>query len=447
MTPGSLGGVSATTLPLARLIATTKLPTRHGTFAMLGYDVDGTELVALAVGLDDPPAGVVPWVRVHSECLTGDALGSLRCDCGEQLQAALHAIMEHGYGAVVYARGHEGRGIGLLEKLKAYALQDAGMDTLDANLALGHPADARRYDQAAAVLADLGLTRIALLSSNPAKEEELAALGVEVVQRLRLGVPDRPENVVYLNTKRARMRHDSEPTEVIPATEHWGGPREIYDDLVASGPQLVIAQLGQSLDGFIASRTGDGHALTGSEDHRHLHHLRSLVDAVVVGGATVAADDPRLTVREVPGVNPVRVIADPRGQVAPTASLLSNPEAPTIWLVGASAPTDLTAGRHVEIVRMPTDGPFAPAAIVDALARRGLGRVLIEGGGRLVSSFVAARELDRLFVTITPTLVGDGVPGLRFDGEDALSDALRPRPRSFRLGADVGLELNLRAPR
>ncbi len=426
--------------------ATTVLPTRHGQFSMLGYVAGDTDQVALVVGLDAPPPGVLPWVRIHSECLTGDAFGSLRCDCGEQLQAALAAIMDHGYGAVVYARGHEGRGIGLVEKLKAYALQDDGMDTLDANLALGHPADARRYDEAAAVLRDLGLTRIALLSSNPTKEEALESLGVSVVQRLRLGVPDRPENAFYLNTKRDRMRHDSEPTPVIPATLLQGAPPEVYADLEAVGPDLIIAQLGQSLDGFIASRTGDSRFVTGDEDRRHLHRLRSLVDAVVVGAATVLADDCQLTVREVRGSNPVRVVLDPRGVVGPTAAVLADPAAPTLWCVGASAPRDLTAGAHVEIVRLAEDGAFTPSAVLGLLAQRGLGRVLVEGGGRLVSSFVAAGAVDRLFVTVAPLVVGDGVPGLRFDGHDRLADALRGRATSFRLGQDLCMVLDLRAP-
>ena len=442
-----VGVMSEPTTVVAERVTTTVLPTRHGEFAMHGYLVDDTEMVALTVGLDAPPTGTLPWVRVHSECLTGDAFGSLRCDCGEQLQAALAAIMEHGYGALVYALGHEGRGIGLIEKLKAYALQDRGFDTVDANLALGHPADARRYDGPAAILRDLGLDRIVLISANPAKEEALAHLGVRVVDRLRLGVPDRPQNVGYLNTKRLRMRHDSAPTEVIPATSLFGGPQEVYDSLAELGPQFVIAQMGQSADGFIATRTGDSAGLTGSEDHRHLHRLRSLVDAVVVGAATVLADDCRLTVRLVPGVNPTRVVADPQARVAPTASVLADAEAPTLWLVGASAPEGLTAGSHVEIVRLSGEGPFDPAEIVDVLARRGLGRVLVEGGGRLVSAFLAAGQLDRLFVTIAPLLLGDGVPGVRLPGSDALADAVRPRPRSFRLGDDLCFELNLRAPR
>src|SRR5690606_320947 len=160
----------------------TVLPTRHGAFRMLGFrDVTGTEHVALVMGLTEPDPLDAPLVRVHSECLTGDAFGSWRCDCGEQLDAALAAVAAEGEGAVVYVRGHEGRGIGLLEKLRVYALQDAGADTVDANLALGHSPDARTYDQSAAILHDLGVHRIRLLSSNPAKEEALSALGVDVV--------------------------------------------------------------------------------------------------------------------------------------------------------------------------------------------------------------------------------------------------------------------------
>src|SRR5690606_16013676 len=147
-------------------LADTVMPTRHGTFRMTAYrdDLD-LEHVVLSVGIAD--AGVqqrdldrAPLVRVHSECLTGDALGSHRCDCGEQLQRALHLVMQDGYGALVYVGGHEGRGIGLVEKLRAYALQDTGVDTVDANLQLGHPADQRTYGQTAATLADLGVNRI-----------------------------------------------------------------------------------------------------------------------------------------------------------------------------------------------------------------------------------------------------------------------------------------------
>jgi 3,4-dihydroxy 2-butanone 4-phosphate synthase/GTP cyclohydrolase II len=189
-----------------RRVAETRLPTRHGNFAAIGYRdlVTGAEHVALVAGDPADPDAVV---RVHSECLTGDALGSLRCDCGPQLDAALAAVGRRG-GAVVYLRGHEGRGIGLLAKLQAYALQDGGCDTVEANLELGLPADAREYGAAAAILADLGVERLRLLTNNPAKVEGLSAHGVTVTDRLPLHVAATEHSVAYLAAKRDRMGHD-----------------------------------------------------------------------------------------------------------------------------------------------------------------------------------------------------------------------------------------------
>ena len=189
-----------------RRVGETRLPTRHGEFAAVGYRdlLTGAEHLALVCGDPTAPEAVV---RVHSECLTGDALGSLRCDCGPQLDAALAAIARHG-GVVVYLRGHEGRGIGLLAKIQAYALQDAGRDTVEANLELGLPADAREYGAAAAVLADLGVEELRLLTNNPAKVEGLCGHGVIVTDRLPLHVSATEHSVAYLAAKRDRMGHD-----------------------------------------------------------------------------------------------------------------------------------------------------------------------------------------------------------------------------------------------
>ncbi|MEJ5944393.1 RibD family protein [Pseudokineococcus basanitobsidens] len=222
-----------------------------------------------------------------------------------------------------------------------------------------------------------------------------------------------------------------------------------YGPLVAAGPRLVLAQLGQSLDGFVAARTGDAVFVTGEEDRRHLHRLRALTDAVVVGVSTVAADDCRLTVREVAGPSPVRVVLDPRARLPRGARLLGDDGPRVLWCVGrARAPEAAAEGRKAEVVGLPTaDGRFAPAEVLATLAARGLGRVLVEGGGRTVSAFLAAGVLDRLLVTTAPLLVGDGVPGLRFAGEDRLADALRPPARRFALGADSCLELDLSAVR
>ena len=198
--------------PLAQIelrvqrVATTTLPTAHGTFTAHGYRDrrTGAEHLALVSGQADAPTAVV---RLHSECLTGDVLGSLRCDCGPQLQASLAHVAEQG-GIVMYLRGHEGRGVGLLSKLEAYALQDLGRDTVDANLELGLPADAREYGAAAAMLADLGVHQVRLLTNNPAKVEGLAAHGVDVVDRLPLVIEPTEHSAGYLDTKRDRMGHD-----------------------------------------------------------------------------------------------------------------------------------------------------------------------------------------------------------------------------------------------
>lgn len=185
-----------------------RLPTDQGEFVAVGYrDLSGTEHVALVLG--DVAARDEPvLVRVHSECLTGDVFGSHRCDCGPQLQAAMRRVQEVGRGVVVYLCGHEGRGIGLVAKLAAYALQEEGQDTVEANLSLGLPVDGRDYAVGAAVLADLGVRRVTLLTNNPAKVDGLSAHGVHIVGRERVVVTPTSDNMAYLETKRRRMGHD-----------------------------------------------------------------------------------------------------------------------------------------------------------------------------------------------------------------------------------------------
>ncbi len=187
--------------------AQTLLPNAFGLWQAYGYrhEVDGTEYVALVLG--DIGDGTGMLTRLHSECLTGDVFGSLRCDCGAQLEAAMAAIAAEGRGVVLYLRGHEGRGIGLLSKLRAYELQDAGADTVDANLELGLPADAREYSSGAQMLADLGVRSVRLLTNNPAKVAGLTACGVEVTARAALPAAVTPYNIRYLTTKRDRLGH------------------------------------------------------------------------------------------------------------------------------------------------------------------------------------------------------------------------------------------------
>ncbi|AAZ55118.1 bifunctional 3,4-dihydroxy-2-butanone-4-phosphate synthase/GTP cyclohydrolase II [Thermobifida fusca] len=193
---------------LIERVVETRIPNRYGEWRAVGYRsvVDDSEHVALVYG--DLGTGERALVRLHSECLTGDAFGSYRCDCGDQLDAAMARIAQTGAGVIVYQRGHEGRGIGLLHKLRAYRLQDQGADTVDANLQLGLPADAREFGTGAQILLDLGVRSVRLLSNNPDKAAGLAAHGVVVDERIPLPAAITPDNLRYLRTKRDRMGHD-----------------------------------------------------------------------------------------------------------------------------------------------------------------------------------------------------------------------------------------------
>ncbi len=192
---------------LVKRVTDARMPTDFGEFTCYVYEslLDGEQHVAMVKGAVQGEDNVL--VRVHSECLTGDALGSMRCDCGVQLQMALQHIAAEGMGVVVYLRGHEGRGIGLAHKLRAYTLQDQGRDTVDANLDLGLPVDTRKYGTGAQILVDLGITTMRLLTNNPAKFGGLDGYGLQIVERVPLETVPNPENIRYLRTKQQRMGH------------------------------------------------------------------------------------------------------------------------------------------------------------------------------------------------------------------------------------------------
>jgi 3,4-dihydroxy 2-butanone 4-phosphate synthase / GTP cyclohydrolase II len=214
-------------------LAETRIPNEHGEWRALGYrnSVDGTEHLALVLGDLSAPAaapGEDVLVRMHSECLTGDVFGSRRCDCGKQLEAAMAAIAAEGRGIVLYLRGHEGRGIGLLSKLRAYQLQDAGADTVDANLDLGLPVDAREYSTGAQILSDLGVESLRLLTNNPAKVQGLSGFDIKVTGRVGLPVEPTADNLRYLIAKRDRLGHQ-------------------FDDLVVAEPPSAGASAGAGL--------------------------------------------------------------------------------------------------------------------------------------------------------------------------------------------------------
>lgn len=244
-------------------------------------------------------------------------------------------------------------------------------------------------------------------------------------------------------------------SEGLAALPNWPFARQAVDDdardlldclgPVASHPgRLAIAQLGQSLDGRIATQSGHSHYINGLESRTHLHRLRALVDAVVVGAGTACEDDPQLTVRHVSGRQPVRVILDPRGRVPGHISLLDDGRATTLHLIGEGVEMAEPAAGHVTRLQLPVgDEGFAPATVLDALAERGLGRVLIEGGGVTVSRFLEAGVLDRLHLLVAPLLIGSGRPGLAMTPIATLDQALRPALRTFRCGDDTLFDLAL----
>jgi 3,4-dihydroxy 2-butanone 4-phosphate synthase/GTP cyclohydrolase II len=216
---------------LVQRLTEARIPTGYGTFRALGYEShDGRTHVALVMG--EPAGKENVLVRVHSECFTGDVLGSVRCDCGMQLRDAIRRIGTEGEGVLVYIRGHEGRGIGLRHKLEAYALQDDGLDTVEANVELGFSPDARDYGVGAQILVDLGISTMRLLTNNPTKRAGLEGYGLEIVERVPLQSEPHPENVGYLRTKRDKLGHlldafetDSNPfqTEDVEAMQEGEG--------------------------------------------------------------------------------------------------------------------------------------------------------------------------------------------------------------------------------
>jgi 3,4-dihydroxy 2-butanone 4-phosphate synthase/GTP cyclohydrolase II len=205
---------------LVTRVSEARVPLKQGEFTIVGYRdlVDGREHLAAVFGDVADRPGVL--ARIHSECLTGDVLGSQRCDCGRQLELALGMVADAGAGVVVYLRGHEGRGIGLLQKLSAYELQDEGLDTVDANVALGHPADARDYAIGAQILQDLGVDELRLLTNHPAKREALEQCGLLVRESVSVATLPTPENVRYRTAKRTRMGHRLEVSQPAASGSH-----------------------------------------------------------------------------------------------------------------------------------------------------------------------------------------------------------------------------------
>ena len=408
------------------------LPTPYGIFDVHAFEV-ATGQVYLALTLGEVDGGEDIVCRLHSECLTGDALTSLRCDCGQQLRLALRTIAAEGRGILIYATGHEGRGIGLVNKLRCYVEQDKGADTVDANVRLGLPIDGRDYADAAAVLASLGVCSIQLLTNNPGKVDGLRRAGTEVSSTRPLPTAHHNRNGHYLRTKERRLGHappggpsveDLVPGPVptaVDVSSLIGEVRPLLDR-----PHVVI-KFAQSLDGRIATVNGDAKWISGEAERRVSHGMRAASDVILVGVNTVIRDDPELTVRLTPGASPARVVLDSTLRIPATARVLDSGAATRIITTDRSDPRrrDELRGHGVE-VEVVADGPEGVdlAAAFAALRRSGVESVLVEGGAGVITSVLAARLVDRLVVAIAPIIIGAGVEAVGPLGVTRVSDGI-----------------------
>jgi 3,4-dihydroxy 2-butanone 4-phosphate synthase/GTP cyclohydrolase II len=421
------------------------LATPEGEFDARAFAyASGTVHLVLVKGDLGDGRGVL--TRLHSECLTGDALGSLRCDCGVQLRAALRAIASEGRGVLIYATGHEGRGIGLVNKLRAYVLQDDGLDTLDANRHLGFAPDGRDYGEAAGCLAGLGVRTVRLLTNNPNKPRSLQRAGIAVEEVIPLATSPHVRNVGYLRAKERRMGHVRPTGERLPHEVPQALDVTALLGAVASPESrpYVVLKYAQTLDGRIATRTGDSKWISGESERRASHALRAACDGVLVGIGTVITDDPQLTVRLVPGASPLRVMLDTTLRVPPGAQILAD-TAPTLVITSDRSPAERRnelRERGVGVHVVQADPPWGVdlAATLALLRKAGLRSLLVEGGAAVITSFLRQRLADRVVVGIAPTILGTGTEAVGDLRAARISDGLRLTGRSVHpLGDDVVL--------
>jgi 3,4-dihydroxy 2-butanone 4-phosphate synthase/GTP cyclohydrolase II len=420
-------------------IARLTLPTPFGEWQTWAFDWDGAVHLCLCRG--EIGNGEDLLVRLHSECLTGDALGSLRCDCGAQLRQAFRAIVAEGRGVLVYSTGHEGRGIGLADKLRAYMLQDDGLDTVEANEHLGLPADRRTFADATDCLRALGVRSVRLLSNNPRKARALADGGIHVLRVVGLQTTAHARNLRYLTTKQDRMGH-TVPIGAAPA-DGVGLPLNVgalLGDVRPSADRpYVVVKYAQTLDGRIATSTGDSRWISGEEERRVSHALRASCDAVLVGVGTVLTDDPQLTVRMVPGASPIRVVLDSTLRIPDGSRVLADDAATTIVTTGSSPVErrEEIRGRGVSVLVAPrSPHGVDPVAALQALRGLGIQSLLVEGGARVVTSFLSLGLADRLIVGIAPRVLGSGTEAVGDLGVTEVARSVRIEGRSVHLAGD-----------
>lgn len=391
----------------------TRLPTGFGEFSLYLYVERGKEHLALVKG-DVEGQSDIP-VRVHSECLTGDVFASRRCDCGDQLRQTLQYLGGIDAGILLYLR-QEGRGIGLFKKLEAYNLQDQGMDTVEANIRLGHQPDERDYGIAAKMLGDLGVHSIRLITNNPHKVDQLRQYGVQVEARITIEVGHHQENIGYLRSKAERMAHLLSFRERIPEGYELAFIEPFIDQLsLYRGAQhelpFVTLAYAQSLDGSIALNAGMPLALSSHQALNLTHYLRSHHDALLVGVNTILADDPQLNVRFCEGNDPVPVIIDSHLRTPADCRLLMQASRSPIIVTTPESDMSrrlLLADKGAEIILVDADaeGGVNIRQALAALTARDIRTLMVEGGGKIISTFLKQHLVNYCVITITPRIIG-----------------------------------------
>lgn len=378
----------------------TRLPTGFGDFSLYLYLEGGKEHLALVKG-EVAGSGPVP-VRVHSECLTGDVFASRRCDCGDQLKHTLMYLGRQEAGILIYLR-QEGRGIGLLKKMEAYNLQDQGLDTVEANIQLGHQADERDYGIAARILRDLDVSAIRLITNNPHKVEELENHGIEVAARIPIEVGQHEENLGYLKSKAERMAHLLRFREQVPADHAFAFMVPLLDQLALArhhGPHrpFVTLAYAQSLDGVPLARAEAW--VDRPRDHGLAQYLQSHHDAVLLSSINAQ------TAFDAPAGASLRIVLD--------ADLLSEemlhvvPDTVHGIIVMTIMGHDASRRQRLEArgIRVMTLKSFEPAEILGVLTAEGVQTLLVQGDGDTMSAFLQSQMIDYCVITLAPCFLG-----------------------------------------
>lgn len=404
-------------IPSVRRLTSARIPTADAEYTLLLYEnsEDNKDHLALVCGDVEGHDDIL--VRVHSECFTGDVLGSLRCDCGEQLDTSMRRVAEEGRGIIIYLR-QEGRGIGLLSKLRAYNLQDEGYDTVEANRMLGHGADERDYEIAAMILKDLGVLSVRLLTNNPEKIENLTEYGIKITERAPLKPHVNRHNADYLRTKANRMHHILDLGRTNGQSQgnvHAGSLRSLEKRIeryfAANGAPFVTLTYAQSLDGSIASDTGTSLSISGTEALGFTHRLRALHDGILVGIGTVLADDPRLNVRRGEEDHPVPIVLDSSLRFPLDARLLNCDGPSPLIFTGPGPDSDRreqleSKGATVIELSCAPDGGVCLDALLDVLGDRQIRSLMVEGGRQVLTAFLRQKRVQRVIVTLAPMFVG-----------------------------------------